>query len=152
MHTAEPELNRTAGPVRWDVRLRAIDYIIFMPSSRSLLRPIVVLLGIICVVLGVIGAVLPLMPSTVFFIGAAGCFAYASPRLEAWLLSFKLIGDPVRAWRDRGAIALPAKLLATLGMSVGLAAFALGGASVLAVSIAAGVLALCALFIWTRPV
>lgn len=138
--------------MRWDAGFDPAAYKIFMPSSRSLLRPIVALAGIICVVLGFIGALLPLMPSTVFFICAAGCFAYASPRLEAWLLSFKFIGDPVRAWRDRGAIALPAKLLATLGMSVGLAAFALTGASVLALSIAAVLLGLCALFIWTRPV
>lgn len=123
-----------------------------MPSSRPLLRPLAALLGSICVALGVIGALLPLMPSTVFFIAAAACFAYASPRLEAWLLSFKWIGDPVRAWRERGAIALPAKILASLGMSIGLALFALSGASPITLTIAASVLALCALFIWTRPV
>lgn len=122
-----------------------------MPSKRSLLRPLAALAGFICVGLGVVGAVLPLMPSTVFFIAAAGCFAYASPRLEAWLLSFKFIGDPVRAWRERGAISLPAKMMATSGMSIGLGAFAFAGADTLAFSIAAGVLALCALFIWTRP-
>jgi len=122
-----------------------------MPSNRPLPRPLVALVGFICVALGVIGALVPLMPSTVFFICAAACFAYASPRLEAWLLSIKFIGDPVRAWRDRGAIALPAKLLATLGMSVGLLVIVLTGADVLFIAIAAGVLALCALFIWTRP-
>jgi uncharacterized membrane protein YbaN (DUF454 family) len=123
-----------------------------MPSSRPLLRPLAVLAGILCVALGVIGALVPLMPSTVFFIAAAACFAYASPRLEAWLLSFEFIGAPVRAWRERGAIARPAKIMASLGMSVGLVLFALAGASMVALAIAAAVLALCALFIWTRPV
>jgi uncharacterized membrane protein YbaN (DUF454 family) len=99
----------------------------------------------------VIGALVPLMPSTVFFIAAAACFAYASPRLEAWLLSIEFIGAPVRAWRERGAIARPAKIMASLGMSVGLVLFALAGASMVALAIAAAVLALCALFIWTRP-
>lgn len=122
-----------------------------MRSNRSLLRPLVALVGFICVALGVVGAIVPLMPSTVFFICAAACFAYASPRLEAWLLSIKFIGEPVRAWRERGAIALPAKLLASLGMSVGLVVFFLWGANTLALSIAAGVLAFCALFVWTRP-
>ncbi|MEZ5958960.1 MAG: YbaN family protein [Hyphomonadaceae bacterium] len=122
-----------------------------MPPKRSLLRLLAALAGFICVALGVVGAVLPLMPSTVFFIAAAACFAYASPRLEAWLLSFKFIGDPVRAWRERGAIALPAKLMATFGMGIGLAIYALTGASVPAISLAGGLLALCALFIWTRP-
>jgi uncharacterized membrane protein YbaN (DUF454 family) len=122
-----------------------------MPPSRPLLRPLAAVVGFVCVALGVIGALVPLMPSTVFFIAAAGCFAYASPRLEAWLLSFDFIGGPVRAWRERGAIALPAKLMATAGMGLGLTLYALTGAGALALTIAAGVLALCALFIWTRP-
>jgi uncharacterized membrane protein YbaN (DUF454 family) len=121
-------------------------------SNRPLLRPLAVLAGFLCVALGVVGAVVPLMPSTVFFICAAACFAYASPRLEAWLLSHKFIGDPVRAWRDRGAISRPGKIMATLGMSVGLAVFAATGASAIGLAIAAFVLSLCALFIWTRPV
>lgn len=122
-----------------------------MPSSRPLLRPLALVLGLLCVALGFIGALLPLMPSTVFFICAAACFAYASPRLEAWLLSFEFIGAPVRAWRERGAIALPAKIMATLGMGLGLTAFAFAKPSGPAFAIAAGALALCALFIWTRP-
>lgn len=122
-----------------------------MRSDRPLLRTLVGLLGFVCLALGVIGAFLPLMPSTVFFICAAACFAYASPRIEAWLLSFEFIGRPVRAWRERGAIALPAKLMATLGMSIGLLVFALAGANMLVLAAAAFALALCALFIWTRP-
>ncbi len=117
----------------------------------TLLRPLAALVGLICIVLGVVGAIVPLMPSTVFFIAAAGCFAYASPRLEAWLLSFAFIGGPVRAWRERGAIALPAKLMASAGMVIGFALFAWSGANPMAVAIAGAVLALCALFIWTRP-
>jgi uncharacterized membrane protein YbaN (DUF454 family) len=116
-----------------------------------LFRPFAGLLGLVCLALGVIGVFVPLMPSTVFFIGAAGCFAYASPRLEAWLLSFEFIGRPVRAWRERGAIAWPAKVMATVGMAVGLALFALSGAGAWALGAAAVFLVLCAMFIWTRP-
>ena len=116
-----------------------------------LLRPLAVLLGVLCLALGVVGAFVPLMPSTVFFIGAAACFAHASPRLEAWLLSFEFIGAPVRAWRERGAIALPAKLMATVGMSAGLGLYALSGPGAWALGAAIVFLALCAMFIWTRP-
>jgi uncharacterized membrane protein YbaN (DUF454 family) len=122
-----------------------------MPSNRPLLRPLAALVGFVCVALGVIGVIVPLMLPTVFFIAAAGCFAYASPRLEAWLLSFDFIGGPVRAWRERGAIALPAKLMASAGMALGLVLYALTGASALALGVVAALLALCALFIWTRP-
>jgi len=116
-----------------------------------LLRPLAVLAGVACLALGVIGAFVPLMPSTIFFIGAAACFAYASPRLEAWLLSIEFIGGPVRAWRERGAIALPAKVTATVGMSVGLSLLALSGPGPWVLGAAVVFLALCAIFIWTRP-
>jgi uncharacterized protein len=112
-------------------------------------RLLALCLGCFCVGLGAIGAVLPLIPSTPFFLCAAGCFARIHPRLEAWLLSF--VGGPVRAWRERGAIALPAKVTATAGMSFSLAAYAMSGASAWALAAAAATLALCAIFIWTRP-
>jgi uncharacterized protein len=122
------------------------------PGMRAKVKRLLALcLGCFCVGLGVIGAVLPLVPSTPFFLCAAGCFASAHPRLEAWLLSFAFIGGPVRAWRERGAIARPAKVTATAGMSFSLIAYAMSGASAWALSAAAGILALCAIFIWTRP-
>jgi uncharacterized protein len=117
----------------------------------TLLRPITGLLGFVCLVLGVVGAFLPLMPSTVFFICAAACFAYASPRVEAWLLSFDFIGVPVRAWRERGAISRQAKIMASAGMTLGLTLYAFTKPSGWALAAAASVLALCAIFIWTRP-
>jgi uncharacterized protein len=43
--------------------------------------------GWLFLVLGFIGALLPLMPTTIFLILAAGCFARSSPRLEGWLSS-----------------------------------------------------------------
>ena len=56
-------------------------------------------LGWVCVALGFIGAVLPVMPSTVFFIAAAACFARSSPRFEAWVLNLPGVGPLVRDYR-----------------------------------------------------
>jgi uncharacterized protein len=56
-------------------------------------------LGCLCVGLGFLGAILPIMPSTVFFIAAAACFARSSPRLEAWVLNLPGIGPMVREYR-----------------------------------------------------
>ena len=73
--------------------------------------------------IGILGAFLPLLPSTIFFILATFCFARSSPRLEAWLLQHKLFGPPVLAWRDHKAIPRKAKYLAFGGMALGFVIF-----------------------------
>lgn len=59
-------------------------------------------LGLGCVALGVVGAILPVMPSTVFFIIALWSFKRSNERLENWLLENRFIGPTLRDWdRDR---------------------------------------------------
>ena len=81
------------------------------------------ILGCVFVALGVIGAILPLMPTTIFLILAAGCFARSSPRLEAWLLDHPRFGPTLRAWRRDGAIGGRAKAMACGGMALGYGLF-----------------------------
>lgn len=82
-------------------------------------------LGFVLVGLGVIGAILPLMPTTIFLILAAGCFARSSPRLEAKILAHPRFGPLVLDWRARGAIPARGKMFAVSGMTAGYAVFAL---------------------------
>ncbi len=49
--------------------------------------------------IGGVGIVLPIPPTTVFFVFAAGAFAKSSPRLEAWVLNLPTIGPAVRDYR-----------------------------------------------------
>lgn len=87
------------------------------------MRIVYLLAGLGCLVLAAVGAVLPVMPSTIFVILAAGFFARSSPRLEAWILDHAHLGPPVKAWRERGAIAPKAKALAISGMVAGFVLF-----------------------------
>jgi len=100
----------------------------------------------------VIGAFLPLMPTTIFLIMAGWCFARSSPRLEAWLLNHPRFGSLLRDWRDYGAIPRRAKIAACTGMVLGFALFWLGvhPAPLLAAAVAAGLLA-CGAYVVTRP-
>ncbi|WP_066176661.1 YbaN family protein [Hoeflea olei] len=109
-------------------------------------------LGCLMLLLGMVGAVLPLMPTTIFLILAAWCFGRSSPRLEAWMLAHPRAGPLIRDWRAQGAIPLRAKWMACLGMTLGYALFWLAARPDpwLAVPVAAAMLG-CAAWIVTRP-
>lgn len=109
-------------------------------------------LGWAMVMLGLIGAFLPLMPTTIFLILASWFFARSSPRLEAWLLDHPRFGATLRAWNDDGAIPRYAKVMACIGMAVGFGLFWVGAhpSLWLALLVAASMLA-SALYVVTRP-
>jgi uncharacterized protein len=67
--------------------------------------------------LGLLGVVLPVLPTTPFLLLAAACFARSSPRLHRWLLHHPVFGPPIRNWEENGAISRPAKRLAVGSMA-----------------------------------
>jgi len=108
--------------------------------------------GWLMVLLGFIGALLPVMPTTIFLILAAGCFSHSSPRFEAWLLDHRWFGPPIRRWRARGAIPRRAKIVAIASMAGGYAVLLLTANPALWIDliVAAGLIA-CAAYVATRP-
>ncbi|NVK35864.1 MAG: YbaN family protein [Rhodobacteraceae bacterium] len=115
-------------------------------------RGLFLLLGLVFVALGVIGIILPLMPTTIFLILAAGCFARSSPRLEAKILNHPTLGPSVADWREHGVIPPKAKVLAIGGILLGYVLFWVSAKPTLPVAIGVAIaMALCALYILTRP-
>jgi uncharacterized membrane protein YbaN (DUF454 family) len=107
--------------------------------------------GWVFVGLGIVGAFLPVMPTTIFMIAALACFAKASPRLAQWLLDHPRFGPPLRAWKEEGAISRRAKRLAVIAMAVswGIVAATAHG---IAVPLGVGaVLVMVAIYVVTRP-
>jgi uncharacterized membrane protein YbaN (DUF454 family) len=68
--------------------------------------------GIVFVVIGAIGVILPLLPTTPFLLLAAYCFARSSPRLHDWLLTHKTFGPLIKNWDEYGSIDPRAKRIA----------------------------------------
>lgn len=122
------------------------------PESGRLKRGIWLVLGLIATAAGLIGAVLPLLPTTPFLILAAACFARSSPRLEARILEDPRFGPMIREWRARGAIPPRAKLLAVGGMTGGYTVFLLATKPSLPLSLlVAALMALVAAWLLSRP-
>ena len=78
--------------------------------------------GFLFVGIGVIGMVLPVLPTTPFLLLAAACFARSSPRFYGWLLNHPSFGPLVREWREHRSIPWRTKLFAIVLMSGTLAA------------------------------
>ena len=74
--------------------------------------------GWIALLTGLVGVLLPLLPTTPFLLLAAWCFSRGSPRFERWLLEHPRLGPPVRDWRRHRAVPLAAKQMATVMMTI----------------------------------
>jgi len=71
-------------------------------------------------VLGIIGAFLPILPTTPLLILAAFLFSKSSPKFHAWIMSLPMAGNAVRDWQTRRAIRPRAKILALSMMTLSL--------------------------------
>jgi len=74
--------------------------------------------GSISLALGLIGVVLPGLPTTPFVLLAAGCYAKASPRLHGWLLNHRFMGPMVRDWETHRSLTRRTKTVAQVSMVV----------------------------------
>ncbi|MBC9229331.1 YbaN family protein [bacterium SPL81] len=73
-------------------------------------------LVLIFITLGIIGAILPGMPTTVFLILAAWAASKGWPAMDAWLLNHPRYGATLRNWRENGTVPRKAKWIASIMM------------------------------------
>lgn len=90
-----------------------------------------ILVGSIAVVLGAVGAVVPMLPTVPFLMLAAFCFARSSDRLDRWLKGTKLYRENLKDLAERRGMTKRAKIrvmvTVTILMSIGFALMGMKG-------------------------
>lgn len=77
--------------------------------SKQLLWRLLAVAGLI---LAIVGAVLPVMPTVPFLLLSAWAAGRGWPALETCMLNHATWGPPIRQWREHGAVSRKAKWLA----------------------------------------
>ena len=108
-------------------------------------------LGLLCVGLGLVGIVLPLLPTVPFMLLAAFFFARSSERLHNWLITHPTFGPPIVDWQSSGAINPRIKRIATLSIAAVFLLSVVLNLRPLILGIQAAVLLCVLIFIWSRP-
>jgi uncharacterized membrane protein YbaN (DUF454 family) len=87
------------------------------PSRQSpfALRVALWTCGALALALGLLGVLLPGLPTTPFVLLAGACFVRASPRTHAWLLGNRIFGPILRDWERHHSVPRRVKWIA-LGM------------------------------------
>jgi len=91
-----------------------------------LVRGLLWMAGSVSLVLGLIGVVLPGLPTTPFILLAAACYARASPRLHGWLLNHRWMGPMLRDWERDRSLTRRTKTVAVVSMTLMVALSAWG--------------------------
>ena len=83
---------------------------------HSIKRMLLTFMGMVFVCLGILGIVLPVLPTTPFMIIALWCFAQSSERFHKWLYEHSVFGPPLQQWDRHRVIPPIAKAIAVIAM------------------------------------
>lgn len=68
--------------------------------------------GIIFLVIGILGIILPVMPGTIFLIISTTCFLKSSEKLSTWMLTNRYFGHSIKTFLEKKAVPLKIKFIA----------------------------------------
>ena len=93
-------------------------------NMKQSTRYFYIIFGSLCVLLGVIGIIVPILPTTPFLLLAAFLYAKSSKRFLNWLLTNRLFGRYIDNYRSGRGIPLLHKILTitSLWLTIGVSA------------------------------
>ncbi|MBK8982791.1 MAG: YbaN family protein [Ignavibacteria bacterium] len=89
-------------------------------SQNSFLRWILLLSGIILTSIGILGIFVPLLPTTIFFILAAWCFARSSEKFHKWLHHNKYFGKYLNDYSSGNGMTVKSKVFSISLLWIGI--------------------------------
>ena len=107
--------------------------------------------GVFSLALGLLGIILPVLPTTVFILLAAFFFARSSERLHGWIINHKRFGPTILNWQKYGAVSKIARIRAVSTMIGILVISILLSLPLLVIIIQALAMAAVSVFLLTRP-
>jgi len=120
--------------------------------DSRLMRLVFLWLGFVALLLGALGVVVPVLPTTPFILLAAACFARGSERFHRHLLAHRIAGPIVREWEEHRSMPPGVKawafalMVVSFGVSLLLVPSAWHRLMLLAIA------AVLAFFLWRVPV
>ncbi|MDP4460735.1 YbaN family protein [Staphylococcus hyicus] len=85
------------------------------------MKYILLMVGITCTILGFVGVVVPLLPTTPFLLLAAICFAKSSERFKNWLIHTKVYREYVESFKNERGYTLIKKFKLLISLYIGIA-------------------------------
>ena len=94
-------------------------------TRNRLLRWIFIITGTFLVGIGILGIFLPVLPTTIFFILAAACYARSSEKFYIWLMHNKYFGKYIRNYKMGNGMTISSKIvtIAFLWITILISAF-----------------------------
>jgi uncharacterized membrane protein YbaN (DUF454 family) len=82
--------------------------------SNSPIRYLLLTFGTVFLCLGIIGIIIPLLPTTPFLLLSAACYARSSTKFYHWLLNNKWLGKYIKYYREGRGIPIKIKFFTIL--------------------------------------
>jgi len=85
-------------------------------KSNKVTRILWLISGCISAMFGLVGIIIPGLPTTVFMLIAAACFYRSSQRFYDWVINHQLFGHHVKNFREGNGMSIKAKIMVFLVM------------------------------------
>lgn len=121
------------------------------PAVNGVRRWPYLVLAWVALALGLVGIVLPGLPTTPFVLLAAWAAARGSARLHRWMRAHRVFGKMIRDWEQQRAVSRRAKWSATAMMAASAAIFFLTAPKLWMAIAGTAIMAVVAGWLWLRP-